>query len=354
LSGTLQFYFEPKDYYSALQEAITSAERRIAIEMYIFASDPVGWAIAEQLARKAQAGVEVRVLYDSIGSQGSSDQLWILLEENGVLVQEYNPTFPWPRNLRRRNHRKSVIVDDRIGFLGGFNLMDVNWRDTGVGIEDPDLVAELRRQFEISWNHEYRQLRGMARRKFLRAPWKDGGWHLVPSFGMRRFSLIRQEYLSAIIHARKRIDITAAYFVPDRGILRVLRKAAKRGLQVRILTGGMCDVSVAQCASRATYAKLLKAGVRIFEYQPRVMHAKTAVMDGRWFTVGTANLDHLSFFRNLELNLFGTDVEASERLQERFEADLAESVEISLESCRNRSRWEKFRERFWYAFRTWM
>ncbi len=354
MSEALKFYFEPTDYYAALHEAIASAERSISLEMYIFASDAVGMAFAEQLARKAQAGVQVRVLYDSIGSQGSSDELWSLLEENGVQVQEYNPTFPWPRHLRRRNHRKVLVVDGRIGFLGGFNLMDVDWRDTGVGFEDPGLVAELARQFEISWNHEYRQLRGMARRKFLRAPWKDGGWHLIPTFGMRRLSLIRQEYVSAILHAKESIDITACYFVPDLGLIRVLRKAAKRGLRVRILTAGICDVGVAQCASRAGYATLLKAGVRIFEYLPRVLHAKTAVMDGRWFTVGTSNLDHLSFFQNLELNLFGTDVEAARQLEERFETDLSESTEINLEVCRGRSRWQKFQENFWYAFRTWM
>ncbi|MFO1462786.1 MAG: phospholipase D-like domain-containing protein [bacterium] len=354
MTEELRFYFEPQEYYAAMREAIASARHRVDLEMYIFASDAVGWAFAEQLARKAQAGVEVRVSYDSVGSQGTSDELWLLLEENGVRLREYNPTFPLPRNLRRRNHRKVLVVDDRIGFLGGFNLMDVNWRDTGVSFEGPELVAELRRQFELSWEHEFSRLRGMARRKIGRRPWQDGGLHLIPSFGLRRLSLIRQAYLTAIVRARERVDITAAYFVPDLGILRALRKAARRGREVRLLTAGLSDVRVAQWASRAVYGKLLRAGVRIFEYQPRILHAKSAVVDGRWFTVGTANLDHLSFFHNLELNLFGTDVDSSQRLSERFEADLRESAELRLEEWRRRSRWARLKEQFCYAFRAWM
>ncbi|MCE9625560.1 MAG: hypothetical protein K8R69_08955 [Deltaproteobacteria bacterium] len=354
MNDPLKFYFEPTAYFAALREEITSAKVSLDVEMYIFASDAVGWGFAEQLARKAQEGVQVRVLYDSVGSQGAGEQLWFLMEENGVRLKEFNPTFPLPRNLRRRNHRKVVIVDGRVGFLGGFNFMDVNWRDTGVRIEDAALLEELQAQFEISWEKLLYRMRDLARRKWKKPRWRDLGPHLVPSYGSRRFSLIRQEYLAAILHARERIDITNAYFIPDLGILRALRKAARRGKQVRILTAGITDVNIARWASQAIYTKLLRAGVRIFEFQPRILHAKSAAIDGRWFTVGTANIDHLSFFHNLEVNLFGTDVEAAAELSEQFELDLKDAREIRADEWKRRPRWYRLRERFFYYFRAWL
>lgn len=354
LSAAPTFYFEPKDFYAALHEAIADARFRIDLEMYIFESDEVGWEFARQLSRKAQQGVQVRVCYDSIGCQGTDEALFLLMAENGVHLKEYNPTFPLPRNLRRRNHRKVLIVDDRIGFLGGFNLMAVDWRDTGVGLTEPRLIKELRYQFDLVWQSKKLRMRALARRKWRRRREPSAQLQVVPGFGLHRFNLIRQEYLRAIVQARERIDITNSYFVPDLGMLRALRKAARRGRQVRILTAGVSDVPVAKCASEAIYAKLLRAGARIFEYQPTILHAKSAVIDGRWFTVGTANIDHLSFFHNLEINLFGVDSVSAEVLSQRFDRDLAESREILLDTWRQRPRWKKLREKFCYAFRTWM
>lgn len=350
----MEFYFDGPNYYAALREAIARAGQSIDLEMYIFASDAVGWDFAERLARKAQEGVRVRVLYDSIGSQGTAEQLWFLLQENGVLLQEFNPTLPLPRNLRRRNHRKVLLVDDELGFLGGFNLMDVDWRDTGVRLEEPELVAELRDQFELAWQKRHPEIRDLARRRFLRRGEALSGLHIVPSYGMRRLGLIRQEYLRAILRAKERIDITNSYFVPDLGMLRALRKAARRGVQLRILTAGISDVRIAKWASQAVYAKLLRAGARIFEYQPKILHAKSAVVDGRWFTVGSANIDHLSLLHNLEVNLFGVDVEAGDLISRQFDLDLAQSREIRLEEWRRRSRWARLREQFFYAFRAWL
>ena len=355
LSATPTFYFEGKDFYAALHGAIADARFRIDLEMYIFESDEVGWEFAKQLSRKAQQGVEVRVCYDSIGCQGTDEGLFLLMAENGVRLKEYNPTFPLPRNLRRRNHRKVMIVDDRIGFLGGFNLMAVDWRDTGVSLTEPRLVQELKYQFDLVWQNKKLRMHVLARRKWKRRSLRSPAeLQLVPSFGLRRFSLIRHEYLRAIVQARERIDITNSYFVPDLGILRALRKAARRGRQVRILTAGKSDVPVAKCASEAIFSKLLRAGARIFEYQPTILHAKSAVIDGRWFTVGTANIDHLSFFHNLEINLFGVDLDSAEVLSQRFDRDLADSREILLEEWKQRPRWKKIREKLCYFFRAWM
>ncbi|HCU25431.1 MAG TPA: hypothetical protein DF383_10475 [Deltaproteobacteria bacterium] len=352
--GNLEFFFEGPTYYAALDAAIQSAKRSIDLEMYIFAGDAVGRRIAVSLAKQAYAGVKVRVLYDSIGSQWTDTGLWSLLEENGVELQEYNPTFPWPKNLRRRNHRKVLVVDGQVGFLGGFNLMDVPWRDSGVRCGHPEVLADLTQLFELAWERRNLRLRKMARRHARR--WRPGspGIHAVPSYGLRRFSRIRQHYLAAIQLARRRIWITNPYFVPDLGLLRALRRAARKGVEVKILTAGLTDVRVARWASHAVYSRLLKSGVRIFEYQPQVLHAKHMVVDEAWFTLGTSNLDHLSFFQNLEVNLFGTDRSAAAVLAEQFEKDVVESLEINFTEWKKRSRWRKLREKFFYAFRAWM
>lgn len=348
------FFFSGHDYFASLKAAIASATRCIDVEMYIFADDRIGREIADLLARKAYAGVKVRVLYDSVGSQGGGTQLFDLMAENEVVLQEFNPTFPFPTNLRRRNHRKVIIVDGSVGFLGGFNFMDVDWRDTAVRTQDPELLGELNRLFELAWEGKNFKLREMARRKLRRGGWKLGGVHVVPSYGVRHFTLIRQEYIASIYQARHRIWITNSYFVPDRGLLRALRRAARRGVDVRVLTAGLTDVRVARWAGQAVYSRLLRAGVRIFEYQPRVLHAKSMVVDETWFTVGTSNLDHLSLFHNLEVNLFGAESLSACLLAEQFGKDQADSKEILLADWKRRSRWVKLREKFFYAFRSWM
>lgn len=352
MNPTLKFYFEPQEYFGAWRERVLAAKRSIDVEMYIFQDDAVGQPFAELLSIKAQQGLKVRVLYDSVGSREASEGLWYMLEENGVVVQEYHPVFPLPRKLRRRDHRKVLVVDSEIGFLGGFNLMADNWRDAGVEMTDPRLVGHLQTLFDFSWEGRQEVIRRLSRKRRLR--WGEDGIHLVPSFGVRRLNLIRQEYLSAISHSERRIDLATAYFVPDRGLLRALRRAARRGVEVRLLVTGPSDVPMARWASQFYYGKLLKDGVRIFEFQPRMMHAKTAVIDRSWFTIGTANIDHLSFFHNLELNLVGRDQEAAAKLEVQFERDLLDCHEVRLDFWEQRPAWRRRRERFWNFFRAWM
>ncbi|HKX12110.1 MAG TPA: phospholipase D-like domain-containing protein [bacterium] len=352
MSQDLRFYFEPREYFKAWHERVRAAKRSVDVEMYIFQDDAVGQPFAELLAIKAQQGLKVRVIYDSVGSREASEGLWFMLEENGVQVQEYHPIFPLPLRLRRRDHRKVLVVDSEAGFLGGFNLMAENWRDAGVEMSDPRLVGHLQTLFDFSWEGRQQILRRLSRRRRLR--WGEDGIHLVPSFGVRRLNLIRQEYLGAIVHAERRIDLASAYFVPDLGLLRALRRAAKRGVEVRILTTGPSDVPPACWASHFFYSRLLKDGIRIFEFQPRMMHAKTAVIDRSWFTIGTANIDHLSFFHNMELNLVGRNEAAAAELEAQFERDLLESKEIKLEEWEQRPAWQRRRERFWHMFRAWM
>jgi cardiolipin synthase len=362
-SPSLQFYFEGDDFFFALENAVKSATQSIDWEFYFFASDELGWHFAKLLIEKAREGVRVRVIVDAVGSRSTSIDLFDALEAAGISCKIYNPLFPYGKHIGRRNHRKMVLIDEKTGFLGGFNVSseysrkysgEKAWRDTGVKLEQPELVRDLLGFFEEAWEKRKLSLRRLMTR--LRRPaLSPGSLHVVPNFGFRRKSFIRRKYLSAITGARRSIAISNPYFVPDHGILRALRKAARRKVQVRILTaGGDTDVHAARWAGQAVYSRLLKTGVRIFEYRGRMMHAKCAIVDESWFTIGTANIDHLSFFKNLEVNLFGKDGGAGGILLRQFEKDLLSSREILWKEWEQRPWTVKCREKFFSWFREWL
>ncbi len=359
----MQFFFEGDDFFDSLRTSLEAARSSIDIELYYFADDRIGGIFAEILKKKAAEGVQVRVLYDAVGCRGTSDSFFEALRRAGVQVKVFHPFFPLGNHFSRRTHRKFFVIDGKVAFLGGFNLADEysracvgahGWRDTGLCTERSDLVGSLTRLFAENWEKTWRD---RAVRFFARVSrvelWRRGAF-ILPDSGRRRGSAIRGEYLAAITRAQASVHLTNAYFVPDRGIRRALRRAASRGVDVRILTCGVSDVPVARWAAHAIYDSLLRHGVRIYEYQGRVLHAKSATVDGSWYTVGTANLDHLSFFRNFEVNLFDRDEIRSAVLEERFRIDLSASREIFLEKWRQRPWWKKIREKFFFLFRGWL
>lgn len=357
------FYFEGDDYFRALERAIGEARVSVDVEIYYFAADRTGVHFAELLIRKVAEGVKVRLIYDAIGCRETSDDFFLRLDHAGVSVKAYHPLLDLGPTLTRRTHRKFFLIDGQVGFLGGYNLADEYshaasgesaWRDTGVRIDQPSLVASLKRLFEETWSETHRKPTDFIRRRPHPEDWGRPRSEIVANFGWQKKSLIRQEYLAAIVHAQKSVYITNPYFVPDLGLRRALRRAAERGVDVRILTAGESDVPIARWAGRAVYGGLLRAGVRIFEYEKRVLHAKSATADGSWYTVGTANIDHLSFFRNLEVNLFGFDPEAAAGLETQFQKDLTEAKEVVWEKWKKRSWLEKLREKIFFWMRVWL
>lgn len=357
------FYFEGDDYFQAIRETLVKATASIEIELYYFASDNIGSAFADLLMQKAAEKVKVRLIYDAVGCRETHVDFLQKLEESGVEIKAYHPFLPFGRNYARRDHRKMILVDGEIAFLGGFNLSDeysefisgkTAWRDTGVQIKDHELVMALEDLFQDSWRGRILKVSDFIRKRPKRPNWSLASAHVVPNYGWQHKSLIRQEYLSAIVHAKKKVWLTNPYFIPDRGIRRALRRAAKRGLDVRLLTAGVTDVHIVRWAGHATYASLLRAGVRIFEYQERFLHAKTAVVDDDWYTVGTSNLDHLSFFRNLEINLVGREHTYAHALSEQFQKDLERSLEVKLETWSQRSWWIRLREKIFFLMRSWL
>lgn len=357
------FFFSGDEAFRAIEAAMQDAKESIELEFYIIGDDALAWSFAEILAKKAQAGVKVRLIYDAIGCLETGNAIFEFLVDHDVEVKKYHPFFSSYKNLFRRDHRKLVIVDHEKSFLGGFNLAaeyseaywgNRSWRDSGVQINDLQLTRELLELFESTWGKK-RQPKPKAPSSIkLYPPWMKRELHVIGGHGHKRKSLIRQEYLAALIHAKKYIYICNPYFIPDLGILRALKRATRRGVEVIILTTGETDVEIAKRASQAIYGKLLKKGVHIFEYQKSILHAKTAVIDDQWFTIGTANIDHMSFFYNLEVNLFGSDDEAACILAAQFQKDLKASREIHLSEWQERSAFDRNIDRLYYYFRAWL
>lgn len=360
----MHFFFEGDDYFLRLREAFLGAKTSIDIEIYYIASDELGWEIARLLGAKAQEGVRVRLIFDSIGCRNTSIALFKDLKRNGILLKEFNPYFPFLTRWGPRDHRKLCLVDGSVGFIGGYNIAKdysrrysghLGWRDSGLETDDPAILSELLRLFQNCWEGKRMRFRDYIRWRRESARLPPPPVRVTPGYGWPRKSLIRDEYLSAIIHAQKYIFITNPYFVPDLGILRALRRAAARGVDVRILTAGeKTDVRIARWAGQATYHYLMARGVRMYEYQDRMMHAKSALVDGSWFTIGTANLDHLSLFRNIEVNISGQNAETAATLHVQFQKDLEGAREIRLEEWKKRSWFAKNLERVLYFFRIWL
>jgi len=355
--NSLTLYVRGKDLFPAMEAAIEKAEASVHLETYILGSDRTGRAFAELLAKKARTGVRVRVIYDSIGSMDLDPTLETLMRNAGVQVLEYHPVAPWRPSWawNRRDHRKILACDGRVAFVGGMNLNDENapadvgggdWRDAHVRVEGPaardlDLLfrevwsAQTGRWFETAGDGVER---GPARVKIA-----------ANQELMNRF-VIREAYVNALTAAREEVSIANAYFIPDWRIRRALARAARRGVDVRVMVPGRSDSSAVWHAMRARYDSLLTRGVRVFEWQGPMMHAKAVVVDRLWASVGTYNLDHRSLQHNLEVNLNVLDRAFAGELASQFELGLKGSREVTLADWRRRPLMERLWERLWVSF----
>jgi cardiolipin synthase len=350
-----------KATYDAMLTAIRGAKSSINLEMYIFSSGPIGQTFADALIERQRHGVQVNVSYDSVGSFGTPDSFFDRMRKSGIAVLEYRPIDPFKTkhgwSLGHRDHRKMLVVDGRIAFTGGINISEVyasglssrggnspqaSWRDTDVEIEGP-AVAEFQKIFITQWNYQEGQLLAV-RDYFPKLEARGNQIVRVIASVPERFSLIYVTLISAIVSSQTNIYITDAYFAPDHQILRVLKNAARRGVDVRLLVPSQTDEPLVVSAARSHYASLLEAGVKIYEWQGEMLHAKTATMDGVWSTVGTSNLDWWSIARDNELNAivlshsFGADMDSM------FMSDLENSREIELDQWRHRGLMERLDE----------
>ena len=352
--------------FPAMLEAIAKANREILLEMYWFASDQVGRQFADALVAKAEAGAKVRVIYDAVGSIQSDRRMFARLRDAGCEVLEYNPIAPWRARFRigvvnNRDHRKLLIVDRRVGFTGGVNLGDewapegaggAGWRDDTVRIEGP-AVEQMCDIFDYGWLGIVEPQTVVRPR--LQPPVDSGDGQgsrvrVLANHYSRERRAIRQAYLRQIESAQRSVCITNSYFVPDGQIRRVLGRAVNRGAEVRVIVPGKSDVPVVRHAARKLHGRLLEAGIQLYEWQGSILHSKTAVIDGRWCTVGTYNLDARSLRFNLEVVAAVEDGAIAGAMEDRFNEDLEHTRPVSLEEWRRRPLHVRMLDEFFYRF----
>lgn len=353
-SVRIALFTEGDELYAAMLADIAGAERSVRLESYIFAADEAGMPFVEALEAAASRGLTVEVRIDAIGSYGLFPRaLEQRLRAAGVRFRRWRRfSLREPlRFLHRRNHRKLLVLDERVCWLGGFNIHrecsrravgDGRWLDYHLRIEGP-----VARQAAMLFDHDGKLPRGAR----LRA---EDGILLLPNKTRRQRALLHRVLRQVFARARRRVLLVTPYFVPDRRTQRSLCAAASRGVEVTVLVPAKSDVRLAQWASRAAYSRLLAGGVRIVEYQPRVLHAKAFLIDEGLASVGTANLDYRSFFINDEINAFLRDPGFAAVLAARIAGDLAEGREVRLRPWLRRSWLNWIPEAIGWLARRWL
>jgi cardiolipin synthase len=329
---------DARENYPAWREAIAAAKRSVHLEMYIFHDDAAGRAFAELLARRAREGVRVRVLYDWLGALGKTRRpFWERLRAAGVEVRCGNPPrLDDPIGWIHRDHRKVVVVDGELAFVSGLCIGQdwlgwpergiTGWRDTGVAIRGP-AVADVARAFAETWAAAGPPLpeAELPSRQDL-APAGEQALRVIAS-SPAATGMLRLDLLWAAI-ARRRLWLADAYFVGTWAYLDALGSAARAGVDVRLLVPSGSDVELVALLSRTQYRPLLEAGVRVFEWNGPMMHAKTAVVDGRWARVGSTNLNLASWLGNWELDVCVEDAAFARAMEVAFQNDLDAATEI--------------------------
>ncbi|WP_088156756.1 phospholipase D-like domain-containing protein [Achromobacter xylosoxidans] len=374
--------------YRAMLHSIAQARRYVHMETYIFDDDAEGSRFAEALIAARNRGAEVSLMVDAVGTIKTPDALFQRLRDAGVQVAVFNPVNPasgragWSPN--QRNHRKVLVVDGRVGYLGGINVSSVYqsspgagsgsgsgsgagkadapaaadakvapWRDTHLRIEGP-AVAQLEQVIRAGWESQSKE------------PIKGGDSQVAPPAGATTVRILANQpdrsdgytvyltLMSAFESAQEYIHVTMAYFVPDPAFIEVLTDAARRGVDVALVLPGFSDSSLVFHAGRSHYADLLEAGVKIYERRDALLHAKTAVVDGAWSTVGSSNLDWRSFALNYEINAVVLGPEFAAEMESLFQRDVADSVRITPEAWRARGVGDRSMEFFSRMFERWL
>ncbi len=365
--------------YQAMYAAIQAARDHINLETYILDDDEVGQRCAQALIAKQRQGVQVNLIRDSVGTLGTPTAFFQQMADSGIDVLEFNPINPavtrkeW--ELNQRDHRKLLIVDGSTAFLGGINISSVYsggsfrhgsrgkpkdgadiglaWRDTDLRLRGP-VVAEFQKLFLAAWENQ--KGKSLAAKNYFPAP-EIAGHEVVRAIGSspdEPYSLIYATLLSAIGSAETSVHLTNAYFVPDPQLLDALEAAARRGVGVTLILPSKTDSWLVFHAGRNYYERLLRAGVKIYERRGVILHAKTALIDGVWATVGSTNLDWRSFLHNHELNAVVLGTEFGKQVQTMFAKDLAASDAITLEAWQQRPLGPRMKELFARIWAYWL
>jgi cardiolipin synthase len=351
---------------AAMMAAVSTAKVSINLETYLFDQDPLGMKFADLLIAKQKEGVQVNIIYDCVGTLGTPQAFFDRMQEAGIKLLPFQPVSPLHKfgrwRINNRDHRKILVVDGKMAFAGGVNIAatysegslfrrhasetrKVGWRDTHLQIEGP-AVSALQWMFLDNW-----------------ASQKEGDipdlnyFPLLTNAGDKVVRVLRSQpgsnheifkaYFLAIQGAKTSIHITAAYFVPDVQIMRALLEAARRGVDIKIILPNVSDSWLTSNAGHSLYQEMLEAGVKIHELKTAVLHAKTAVIDGTWSTVGSTNMDMRSFLHNKEVNVVVMGDAFGKEMENAFRDDLHDSNEITAEQWKKRPMAQRFKE--WLA-----
>ncbi|HXS92509.1 MAG TPA: cardiolipin synthase [Steroidobacteraceae bacterium] len=362
--------------YSAIEAALRAARHNIHIETFIYGPGDVGQRFADLLAQKRKEGLEVRLLYDSLGSRETPREFFEQLRQQNVEVREFRPLSPiktpevW--KLQNRDHRKIIVVDGQIGFTGGINIdstydsastskpgpergLEDGWRDTHIEIQGP-AVAQLQTLFVGNWQQAGEHEDLSAKDKYFPAI-KPAGDNLVTIVANDSESNDRSlygTYVAAFTCATKRLWITHAYFAPNEELLTALIDAAKRGVDVRLIVPSFTDSRVVLNATQATFTQLLDAGVKIYELKDALLHAKSVVIDSSVTIIGSSNLDMRSFLHNDEVNAIVISRDTAQRMEEVFQRDQQSARAVELKAWERRSLWQRTKEFFVHMFSYWI
>jgi cardiolipin synthase A/B len=350
-------FSDGSQYFTSLLSDLAAAVTSVDLETYIFNLDSVGLRVIDQLLAAGRRGVRVRLMLDGAGTSDWNSSATEQLRQANVQVRIFRP-LPWnirqwgesPPHLSwlarfqrllaimsRRNHRKICLIDGRLAWVGSFNISKDHlpkgeggegWRDTAVRLEGVNL-DELQHAFDSAWFDDTVKI---SRRVF------SVGHFRLNHIRRRR---LRRDLLNHISRCQSRIWITNAYFMPDASFLRYLKKAARQGIDVRILLPGTSDIFFMPWASAVYYQNLLKSGVRIFEYTQSILHAKIMIIDD-WITVGSSNLDYRSLFQNLEADVVLNLPSSKDTIRKQFLDDLSRSQEILIRDYPGRPWWKRF------------
>ncbi len=359
--------FDGPQTMGEMLKAINGARNNINLETYIFDQDELGMQFADALIAKRQAGLTVNILYDSVGTLGVKAEFFDRMRQAGINLVEFNPVNPakvkgddW--KINSRDHRKVLIVDGKTAFTGGINISadyskgslfrskakqakgkdDVGWRDTHIKIEGPAVQA-FQYLFVRQWATQDRS--DLPEADYFPTPVIAGDKvvRVLASEPGGQFEIFKA-YSLAIQEAKKSIHLTSAYFVPDRQTVDALIAAAKRGVDVTIVLPGVSDSGLVFHASHALYDELLSNGIKIHHLKLAVLHAKTAVIDGTWSTVGSTNIDTRSFLHNSELNVVVLGAAFGAEMERAFQEDIRDSKQITLQDWRDRPLTDRMKE----------
>ncbi|MCA0971142.1 cardiolipin synthase [Halobacillus litoralis] len=350
----VELFTDGQKKFHALIEDIKQAEDHVHLLYYIVRHDNLGERLANALIEKAKQGVEVKLLYDDMGSRLLSRKFVKRIQDAGGDVEAFFPSLVPKVNLKinYRNHRKLAIIDGKVGYIGGFNIGDEYlgfnkrfgyWRDTHLRVEG-GAVNHMQTRFILDWNQASRK-DILYEDRFYNAESKgDVGMQIVSSGPDSDWEQIKHGYMKMIMSAKEYVYIQTPYFIPDDSLLDALRIAVLSGVDVRIMIPNKPDHPFVYWATFSNIGDMLQAGASVYVYQKGFLHAKTIVVDGEIASVGTANIDVRSFRLNFEANAFLYHPEIAEVLADRFHEDMVDSSELTYKLYQSRSKWIRFKE----------